>query len=121
MSDASVARMGDDLLTPEFADGLRLLLRRAALTHEELAERTGLSPGSMTWYARPRMEGGRIPEASVLRKMSNALAAALDVPTERVWDEFGKLLDNTPERTDSRKQAAALRARANAERKRHGR
>ncbi len=82
--------MGDYLAARTTGEALSLLRERAGLTQQELADRSGVAHGTLSRYERDETDK---PDATVLRKLVRVLAAACGHDPERLWQEFGELLD----------------------------
>ena len=90
MSSGALATAITTALSPEsVGEALRLLRRRARLSRDDLAARTGLSAGAVSNYEN---DVSAIPAAN-LRTLIRVLAGVLEVDPDALWRQFGELLD----------------------------
>ena len=90
MSSGALATSINTALSPEsVGEALRLLRRRARLSRDDLATRTGLSAGAVSNYEN---DVSAIPAAN-LRILIRVLAGVLEVDPDALWRQFGELLD----------------------------
>lgn len=87
--------MGDALSPHSLAEGLRIAVDRAGLTHEEVARSAGLGVSTLRNYL-VKGKDARIPSAEVLRRITLVLARELGEEANDLWTTFGALLDEAP-------------------------
>jgi transcriptional regulator with XRE-family HTH domain len=82
-------------------EALRLLMFRAGLTRDELADASSISTGSLSRY----LGDVGVPPSDVLHRIATVLADRLGVGSDRIWVAFAPLLAESD-------VASVVRARA---------
>jgi transcriptional regulator with XRE-family HTH domain len=96
--------MATDILRAQtLGEAMRLLMQRAGMTRDDLAEASGVSAGSMSRY----LANGGVPPSRVLLRITKVLADRLDVASDAVWVAFASILDEED-------AGAVIRARTRA-------
>ncbi len=72
-------------------EALRLLLHRARLKQDALASELGVSSATVSAY----LNDTSLPSAAILRRTSNLLSDRLNVRSDVLWNELGRLVEST--------------------------
>lgn len=72
-------------------EGLRLLMYRAGVRQEVVADELGVSSASISGY----LNDASIPNAGTLRGLARVLASRLDMPPNDIWAELGELVETS--------------------------
>ena len=78
----------DILRAQTLGEAMRLLMQRAGMTRDDLAEASGVSAGSMSRY----LANGGVPPSRVLLRITTVLADRLEVGSDAVWVAFASML-----------------------------
>lgn len=84
-------------------EALRLLRHRAALSRDSLASVAALSSGAVSNYENDVSS----PSAAALRRLTHALADAVEQDVEALWTQLGALLDESDETERGRRDSTA--------------
>ena len=72
-------------------EGLRLLIYRAGVKQDVLAEELGVSSASISAY----LNDASLPNVTTLRGLARVLASRLDLSPDDVWAALGDLVEAT--------------------------